>query len=65
MTTPTAAQLATFNETFGNDQAANAYARRMECDSVAALVPMLSRERAREMWWEAHSEDCGRCREEN
>lgn len=54
----TGAALAAFNERFGNALAADAYARRMDCEDVAALVPLLQSDRARASWWEAHREDC-------
>lgn len=63
--TPTPEALTRFNETFGTSEAADAYGRRMDCDDLRALVPLLSSERAREAWWEAHSEDCeDGCRDE-
>lgn len=60
------AALARFNEVFGTGEAANAYARRMDCEDVAALVALLRGDRAREAWLEAHGEDCeGGCRDDD
>ncbi len=56
--TASAEALSRFAERFGTSEAADAYGRRMECDDIAALVPLLASERARESWQEAHREDC-------
>lgn len=58
MSHPTADVLAKFNERFGNSIAADAYARRMDCEDVAAFVPLLQSDSARTSWREAHNEDC-------
>lgn len=64
--TPTTEALAKFNDAFGNSFAADAYGRVMSCGDLAVFVALLSSDRARETWWEAHREDCEfGCRDES